>query len=140
MREIIFLIYDYTSGYPFLISRICKIVDEEISLSKDFQVKTAAWTKEGILLAIRRLLAERNSLFESLTEKLDSYPELERILHTLLFVGKEIPYNTDSEIITLATMFGFVKNREGNVVITNRIFETRLYNRFLSMEDLAAKQ
>lgn len=130
------LIYDYTSGYPFLISRICKIVDEEISLSKDFQGKTAAWTKEGILLAIRRLLAERNSLFESLTEKLDSYPELERILHTLLFVGKEIPYNTDSEIITLATMFGFVKNREGNVVITNRIFETRLYNRFLSMEDL----
>jgi len=130
------LIYDYTSGYPFLISRICKLVDEEISLGREFEGKTAAWTKDGVLLAVRMLIAERNSLFESLTEKLDNYPELERILHTLLFVGKEVPYNADSEVISLASMFGFVKNRDGNVAISNRIFETRLYNRFLSVEDL----
>ncbi len=130
------MIYDYTSGYPYLISRICKLIDEEISLSTDFQGRTTAWTKDGVLLAVRRLIAERNSLFESLTEKLDRYPELERILHALLFVGKEIPYNADSEVITLASMFGFVKNKDGNVAITNRIFETRLYNRFLSMEEL----
>ena len=103
------LIYDYTSGYPFLISRICKLVDEEISLGREFEGKTAAWTKDGVLLAVRMLIAERNSLFESLTEKLDNYPELERILHTLLFVGKEVPYNADSEVISLASMFGFVK-------------------------------
>lgn len=130
------LIYDYTSGYPFLVSRICKLIDEEISLSQDFQGKAAAWTKDGVLLAVRRFIGEQNPLFESLTEKLDSYPELERILHTLLFVGKDIPYNADSEVITLASMFGFVKNKDGNVTITNRIFETRLYNRFLSMEEL----
>lgn len=136
IQDIARLIYDYTSGYPFLVSRICKLIDEEISSGREFQGKNAAWTKDGVLLAIRRLISERNSLFESLTEKLDSYPELERILHTLLFVGKEIPYNADSEVISLASMFGFVKNKDGNVAITNRIFETRLYNRFLSVEDL----
>jgi len=26
------LIFDYTSGYPFLVSRICKIMDEEVNL------------------------------------------------------------------------------------------------------------
>ena len=130
------MIYDHTGGYPYLVSRICKLVDENISESKDFHGRSAAWTKEGVLLAIRRLTAERNTLFESLTEKLDSYPELERMLYTLLFTGKTVPYNTDTEVITLASMFGFIKNKNENVAITNRIFETRLYNRFLSMEEL----
>lgn len=126
------LIYDYTSGYPFLVSRICKLVDEDISISTGFCGKAAAWTKEGILSAVRKLISERNTLFESLTEKLDSYPELERILYTLLFIGKPLPYNTDTEAITLASMFGFIKNKDENIAITNRIFETRLYNGFLA--------
>ena len=25
------LLYEYTSGYPFLVSRLCKLMDEEIS-------------------------------------------------------------------------------------------------------------
>lgn len=130
------LIYDYTSGYPFLVSRICKLIDEETTDSTEVHGKSEAWTKDGVLFAIRTLIAERNTLFESLSGKLDSYPELDRILCTLLFVGKDIPYNADNEAITLASMFGFVKNSNGNVVITNRIFETRLYNRFLSTEEL----
>lgn len=55
-----------TSGYPFLVSRICKLVDEVISEEEEFAGKNAAWTKEGVLAAIRRLLMERNTLFESL--------------------------------------------------------------------------
>lgn len=130
------MIYDYTCGYPFLVSRICKLLDEDMQESSTGQANNQAWTKEGILSAIRKLLAERNTLFESLTEKLDHYPELERILHMLLFEGKTVPFNEDSKVITLASMFGLVKNRESNVAIANRIFETRLYNRFLSVEEL----
>ena len=33
-------------------------------------------------------------------------------------------------------MYGFIKNRKGNVALANRIFEMRLYNRFLSVEEL----
>lgn len=130
------LIYDYTSGYPFLVSRICKLTDEDISKNTEFCRESAAWTKEGVLAAIRKLISERNTLFESLTEKLDSYPELERILYTLLFTGKALSYNTDNDVITLASMFGFIKNKDENIAITNRIFETRLYNRFLSKEEM----
>lgn len=130
------LIYDYTSGYPFLVSCICKRIDEEIAGSSGFPNQAAAWTREGILLANRMLIGERNTLFESLNAKLDSYPELERILHTLLFWGKDIAYNADNEAIALASMLGFVTNQNGNVAIANRIFETRLYNRFLSAEEL----
>lgn len=36
------------------------------------------------------------------------------------------------EAADLTVMFGFVKVQDSNVVIANRIFETRLYNRYLS--------
>ncbi len=130
------MIYDYTSGYPFLVSKICKIVDEAVVGNDRSLGKTNAWTAEGLQAAIRKLLAERNTLFESMSGKVDSFPELERMLYTLLFVGKDIPYNADDQAITTASMFGFVKNRDGNVVLANRIFEMRLYNRFLSVEEM----
>lgn len=136
IRKISQMIYDYTSGYPFLVSRICKLVDEIIAEEEEFAGKSEAWTKEGILAAIRQLLMERNTLFESLVGKIDSLPELERMLYVLLFVGKDIPFNADNQAIAVASMFGFVKNKNGNVIIANRIFETRLYNRFLSVEEL----
>lgn len=136
VQKIAQMIYDYTSGYPFLVSRICKIADEVITGNEEFADESLVWTKDGIQSAIRRLLVERNTLFESLMGKVDSSPELERMLYSLLFVGKDVPYNADHQAITVASMFGFVKNVDGNVAIANRIFEMRLYNRFLSVEEL----
>ena len=44
-------------------------------------------------------------------------------------------YNPDLEKIDVAIMFGFAKCEKSVVVIANRIFETRLYNRFLASEE-----
>ena len=84
------LIREYTSGYPFLVSRICQLLDEEISAKKAYGGKKSAWTKKGFLEAVRILLSEKNMLFESLREKLESYPELNSMLYSLLFTGKAI--------------------------------------------------
>ena len=54
------------------------------------------------------------------------------MLSSLLFAGEHTVYNPDNLAISDATMFGFVKNRQGNVAIANRIFEARLYNYYLS--------
>jgi len=133
------LIFNYTSGYPFLVSRICKLLDERISGSVDCPDKSNAWTKDGLLEAIKILLAEKNTLFESLAAKITDYPELREMLYSLLFTGKIIPYNPLNKSIEVAEMFGFVKNANGNAVISNRIFETLLYNLFLSEEVLDRK-
>lgn len=82
--------------------------------------------------AVRILLAEKNPLFESLVGKICDYPELSVMLKTLLFTGRNIAYNPDETSIDMAQMFGFIKNQNGNVVIANRIFETRLYNYYLT--------
>ena len=49
-------IYDYTSGYPFLVSRICQIIDTELNI----------WTVSGISEAVKRILLEKNTLFYDL--------------------------------------------------------------------------
>jgi hypothetical protein len=120
------LIYEYTSGYPFLVSRICKIIDEELSCK---------WTKEGFLEAVNILLMEKNTLFESLMGKVIDYPELSQIIYTVLFAGEKIIYNPDNSAIDMAQMYGFVKNDNGGIAIANRIFEIRLYNYFLSTSE-----
>ena len=130
------MIFDYTSGYPFLVSRICKLTDEKIAGSQNFPNKASAWTKAGILEAIKILLTEQNTLFESLLNKLDDYPELRKGLWSLLFHGQSIVYNTDTEFINMAAMFGFIREENGCAVVANRIFETRLYNFFLTSSDM----
>lgn len=130
------LLYDYTSGYPFLVSRLCKLMDETVSRTDSFGSLSAAWTKNGFFEAERMLLSEKNTLFESLTGKLQNYPELNTALRKILFTGLNIPYNTDNPSFDIAAMFGFIKNDHGSVAIANRIFETRLYNLYLSETEL----
>ena len=36
----------------------------------------------------------------------------------------------------MAAMFGFIQNRNGTVAIANRIFEMRLYNYYLSQDEI----
>ncbi len=130
--EIAGMIYDYTSGYPFLVSYLCKLIDEKVTSNHTENV----WTREGVLAAVRIMLSESNTLFESLFNKLEDYPELRRMLGELLLRGKEIPYVVGMRSIETALMFGFVKKADHNVVIANRIFEVLLYNLFLASTDM----
>ena len=125
-------LYDYTSGYPYLVSRLCKLMDEKISDAGTVK----AWTKEGFLEAVRLLLLDNNTLFESLIGKLSDYPRLGQMLRELLFSGKAITYTPTNQVVNLALMFGFVRNEEGKVIPANRIFDTLLYNHFLSLDEM----
>lgn len=131
-RELAVFIYDYTSGYPYLVSRICKLIDEKIAGTAQFPDKNAAWTKAGFLAALRLLLQEENTLFESLDNKLIDFPQLKQMLQELLLNGRIIEYVPGDTGIRMAVMFGFVILKNGIVSVSNRIFETRLYNGFLA--------
>ncbi len=120
------VIYDYTSGYPVLVSNICKYLDEEIH----------EWTEEGVIKAVNRILAANTPLFESLINRLEDYPEMKKSLYQILTKGERFSFNPDHEPTKLLLMFGFVKVEDGAVVIANRIFETRLYNDMLTSEEM----
>lgn len=132
ITEMAELLYEYTSGYPFLVSKLCKLMDEEVAGSEDFPEEKMAWSYGGFLEAERILLAEKNTLFESMVNKLYDFPELKEMVYAILFAGKEISYNALNLAVGTAEMFGFVKNVNGVAVLTNRIFETVFYNLFLT--------
>lgn len=134
IEEISQMIYADTSGYPYLVSSLCKNIDEEVSGTVDFPDKSCAWTKEGFTEAEKLLMNDDNTLFQSLTGKLTDYPELRNVLYELLFTGRPIPYVPQNQYIAVASMFGFIKNDKGTAVIANRIFESVLYNLFISEE------
>lgn len=115
VNEISGWIYDYTSGYPFLVSRLCQLIDEDIVSDERSRTDSLGWSKEGFQEAVRMLLAEKNTLFESLSEKVASYPDLRDMLQTLLFSGKSITYNYYEPAINIATVFGLVRNEKGTV-------------------------
>lgn len=118
------MIFDYTSGYPFLVSRICQIVDEE----------TYTWDKEGVLKAINALLKEGNTLFDDMQKKLTQFPSLSDLLKSIVFGGQRVSYNYYDRDINIASMFNFVTEEDRATKISCRIFETWLYDFFISLD------
>lgn len=127
-------IYAYTSGYPYLVSAICKLLDEEIPYRDELE-SVNVWTREGIEGAVKILLREPAPIFESMVRQLYEHSEMRQMLYSILFLGKRVSYRLDNPAINLAAMFGYIRNWNESVQVANRIFETRLYNLFLSEEE-----
>ena len=129
-------IHRYTSGYPYLVSVICKIMDEKLPYMEADTDGGSIWGKDGIEAAVKILLDKDTPLFGSMMRHISEYPELKKMLYAILFQGEQVAYNPDNKTIELARMFGYVVNRNRNVQVANHIFEMRLYNLFLSEEEL----
>lgn len=129
-------IYQYTLGYPYLVSAICKIIDEKLPYSKTFADVKSVWTKAGVEEAVKNLLKSKTTLFDSMVKHIHEYPDLKEMLYAMLFQGERVAYNQYNHTIELACMFGYVVDDGINVQMANRIFETCLYNLFLSEEEL----
>ena len=76
------LIYDYTSGYPVLVSMICKHMDE-----------SGSWDNLSFENAVKYLVKEKNPLVDSLINKLEDDKNLRNLLYNVLFLGQKISYN-----------------------------------------------
>lgn len=119
------ILYEYTSGYPFLVSRLCQIMAQN---------GREGWSREGFQGAVRELLKAPNALFDDMSKKLAEYPELKEMIHSILFQGKKYAYEIENHKVNIGKMFGFLAEKQGMVSVSNRIFEMKLYN-LLSSEN-----
>lgn len=133
------IIYEYTSGYPYLVSLICKLLDEKVSAdldgkkNSDMSDKKQAWTYEGFMRAVKMIVEDvDSSLFDDLNKKLADHSELNQIVKRILLSGEEYAFNRHDNWVQLGSLFGFLVNRDGKVAISNRIFETILYNKYIT--------
>lgn len=125
-------IYAYTTGYPVLVSSICKRIAEKIVTREGF--KGRAWSKDGVAQAVKEILKESTPLFESMAKQLDMYRELYSLIEGILYQGKKIPFSPDEKAISIGFMFGFLVEKDGHVAVANRMFEMYLLNLFMAKE------
>ena len=123
-------IYAYTGGYPFLVSRICKYIDEKLSQN---------WTLESIKQAVEIMLKEQNMLFDDLSKNIAAYPDLKKTLYEMLFLGRDKTFNIDNPTISLGHMFGYFKDENNKVKVSNKIFDMRIYNYFISENEISGE-
>ena len=127
-------IYQYTSGYPVLVSSICKCIDEELPEDDAFGDAASAWSKDGVAKAVEMILKESSPLFESLVKQLDIYKDLRDMIEDIIYRGRKITFSPEQKSINLGLMFGYLKEENGHVTIANRMFEMCLLNLFMAEE------
>ena len=113
-------IYKYTSGYPYLVSAICKLIDER--LGKE-------WDAEGVQKAVKIIAKGENvTLLDDLSKNLENIPELCDFLYSIVINGQEYTYTMVDPMVKLANMFSYIKeNQRGKTMIHNLIFEEALF-------------
>lgn len=122
IEEMSELLRDFTSGYPFLVSKLCKIIDEKLN---------RGFIEEGLRKAINMLLNEKNTLFDDVIKNIENNRELYNLIRAIVLEGKEIPYSISNPVIELGEMYGIFKNKNGKLRIDNIVFETLLYNHMI---------
>lgn len=122
-------LYYFTQGYPFLVSYLCKVIDEK--LAKD-------WSSQGINSAVKMFLSEKTTLTDSLIKNIENDKELYDLVYSLLVALNPIDYVPSNAAIEKGVMYGILSRGENNkVVVSNKIFELYIYNHLMSQKKLS---
>lgn len=116
----------YTSGYPFLVSKLCKFIDEKIVPEREDK----NWHGSDVDKAFAMIVRENytTTLFDSLTNNLENNKELYENVFGIVINGKRIPFNISVPVIAMGAMYGIFADSGGGCKIHNRIFEQRIYD------------
>jgi len=126
-------IYSYTSGYPFLVSRICQYVDEKLEKN---------WTKPGILEAVKLITEESqpNTLFDDLFKNMRNNELLSNFLYRILMEGERFKFAQGSEIIGAGLRYAFIRIIDREIRIHNKIFEIIITDYFIDKERMEGQK
>jgi hypothetical protein len=112
-------LFYYTSGYPFLVSKLCKIIDEQLLPQKT----ELSWALEDVETAFQQLTRETNTNFESLAKNLENSPELYQLVYKVAIDGEAISYNPLDPTINFAFLYGIFVNQKGILKIHNLVYQ-----------------
>ena len=126
-------IYAYTSGYPFLVSRICQYIHEKLEKN---------WSMQGILEAVKLITeeAQPNTLFDDLFKNIRNHQELSDFLYEILMEGAVYKFSSGNEVIEQGLRYAFVRIIDRDIRIHNKIFEIIITDYFISLERMEKKK
>ena len=116
-------IYKYTTGYPFLVSYICKLIDERLERS---------WNINSVQQAVKIIAKGENvTLIDDLSKNLENNDELRDFIYSIVINGQEYSYTMIDPMVRLANMFSYIReNQRHKTMIHNLIFEEVLFMYF----------
>jgi len=121
----------YTSGYPYLVSKLCKFIDEDIVPSR----KDKNWSVTDADAAFM-MIADKGyttTLFDSLTKNLENNDDLYELVFQIIINGERFDFAIANPVINLGFIHGIiVRADQGRCHIHNRIFEQRIYDYMMS--------
>jgi len=119
-------LFSYTSGYPFMVSRLCLIMHN----------KSKVWDIYGVRDAVTEFLKEDNTLFSDMSKNLENHEGLYRLLYDVMILGVRRSFSYDNPVIGMAYRYGYIKSdHRYSVVVFNKIFETRISNYFVTKNE-----
>jgi hypothetical protein len=121
-------LFYYTSGYPFLVSKLCKMLDEDNWSGKP----ATAWSAHGLETAVQQLVREGNSNFDSLVKNLENNPELYDLVYQTAIETEGISFNIHHPIINQAVLYGVVTEKNGKIAIHNPLYNEIISNYMIS--------
>ncbi|MCP4153260.1 MAG: AAA family ATPase, partial [bacterium] len=116
----------FTSGHPFLVSKMCKIVDEEILPGRE----NKNWSEVDVEEAFKRLVNESYSTtnFDDMIKNLENNPELYDLVFKLIMDGDSVSFNIANPVINLGNLLGILSDSDNGAGIHNKIYQQRIYN------------
>ena len=119
-------LFFYTSGYPYLVSKLCMILDENIMPTKT----EVSWTVDDLDQAAQMLMREPDNVnFTSMFINLEHNPELYNLVSQLIFDNVEIDFDQSVPAVHLGILYGlFAANGKNRLMIHNRIYRERIAN------------
>ncbi|MCL2026230.1 MAG: AAA-like domain-containing protein, partial [Leptospirales bacterium] len=117
----------YTNGYPYLVSRICQAIEDE--LDKD-------WTANGVERAIKLMILENSTLIDDIFKNLNNNKDLDNLMFNIVALGKKYTHSHGIPAMDLGLTFGFLIKQGDNVAIGNKFFEILLYRFFTTRLEL----
>ena len=122
-------LFYYTSGYPFLVSKLCKMVDEEVLPEKT----TKEWTEEDIEFVARETIKDTNTNFDTLIKNLENNANLYDMIYRILIKNESIDFDKHNPDLHIAILSGAIVNKNGKAAIHNRIYSEVITNYMTSI-------
>jgi len=120
-------LYFFTEGYPYLVSRLCQIIDEKI-----IEGDKKSWNINHVKQAVKLINEEVNTLFESIVKNLENNNELYELTKRIILDGEQIDFNPLNPTISIGITYGVFKKGDNGLQISNKIFEEIIYNYMVS--------
>ncbi len=125
-------LYYHTSGYPYFVSKLCKIIDEKI--------KPEIWREIDIIEAIKILLKEKgNPNFDTVLKNLNNNKELFRFIQSISLNGQTYDYYSNASLTDFSIMHGLIGENNGKTKIMNKIYDEFISNYMIGQRETSER-